>query len=130
MQDANDRVTMKIFPMSIIKELKTIKTGLPIPVLPPSPAGEPEDRVMTGITEMLRRKALLGEGVTPLGQAIMNAVARTYEAKWTGKSITVTAVGVIINDPYTPESCTGANAAAVNRVRKIVSSVIDKNREA
>jgi len=61
----------------------------------------------------------IGVGVSELAQDIFDALSKTLPCRWDAKRIVVLDE-VHIEEPYTTEACKGANAMAVDRVRKVL----------
>jgi len=78
-------------------------------------------------------------GVTKEAQDVFDALNRTMQCRWQGKTIVVVDAMVAVEEPYTPESCRTLGAAqpgtggaaqaaaqagerALGRVRKVVST--------
>lgn len=64
----------------------------------------------------------MGKGVTAEAQILFDHLYKTYRCKWRGKDI-ITELGITIRPPYTAESCSGKDSAALHRFKKLVESV-------
>jgi len=61
----------------------------------------------------------IGVGVTTQAQEIFNALSKTLPCRWHGDAIMVFE-DIRIANPYTMNSITGSDEAALNRVKKVL----------
>jgi hypothetical protein len=75
---------------------------------------EAQHRAMTE-----KAKASIGKNVTPIGQAIFDALSKTMPCEWEGKNIRVMH-DVMIEPPYASSSCRSNNRAMLDRIKKVL----------
>lgn len=162
-------VDYRIIKISFLKEVTVLARATPTPAqTPPSttptiPAGpfgslhphiSPINlqnilaRENAAVKAQLERFATRGVGVTKEAQEVFDALNRTMQCRWQGKTIVVVDAMVAVEEPYLPENCkslVGAGAAggsggtigggvaqaaqqtgerALGRIRKVVGSQV------
>mmetsp|Transcript_40360 Transcript_40360/g.65001 ORF Transcript_40360/g.65001 Transcript_40360/m.65001 type:complete len:126 (+) Transcript_40360:256-633(+) len=79
-------------------------------------------READGLRKAQKEINRIGKGVTPEAQILFDTLDKTYRLKWRGKDM-ITELGIVISPPYTPESCTGRDQAALHRMKQIVDMI-------
>ncbi|KAG9414332.1 protein with role in RNA processing [Aphanomyces cochlioides] len=65
--------------------------------------------------------ASIGKNVSPIGQAIFDALSKTMPCEWEEQNIRV--MQVVVSPPYDSSSCTGTNQAMLDRMKKVLDGV-------
>lgn len=140
----------RIIKISFLKEVTVLSRAPPTPTLtnssgtslgpftslypPINPISLPLvlDREKAAVKAESERYATRGVGVTKEAQDVFDALNRTMQCRWQGKTIVVVDAMVAVEEPYTPESCRSLGAAqpgtggaqggerALGRVRKVL----------
>jgi len=90
--------------------------------LPHVPEAVLAKREAEGLKRAQRRAERVQAGVSEQAQILFNTLDKTYSLSWRGQDM-VTELGITIKPPYTPESCTGKDAAALERIKKVVMTI-------
>ncbi|KAF8424977.1 anticodon-binding domain-containing protein [Tirmania nivea] len=119
----------RIIKISFLKEVTVLSRAGPTPTstnLPGTPLGPftslyPPinpislplilDREKAAVKAESERYATRGVGVTKEAQDVFNALNRTMQCRWQGKTIVVVDAMVAVEEPYTSESCKALGAA-------------------
>ena len=70
--------------------------------------------------------ASIGKGVTRQAQALFDLLTGTYKCTWDGDSICLPDLQCLIEPPYGGDQCFGKDAAALKRLRKVVTRLNEK----
>ncbi|KAF0719272.1 Aste57867_1158 [Aphanomyces stellatus] len=81
---------------------------------------EDELRIMEARTRQQAEKAIasIGKNVTPVGQAIFDALSKTMPCEWEDQNIRV--MQVLIRPPYDSSSCSSSNQPMLDRIKKVL----------
>jgi len=83
------------------------------------------ERGNRGIESAQKEAARMGKGVGREAQLLFDHLAKTYSLQWQGKDI-VSELGILIKSPYGAESCSGNDTEALDRFKKLVTTINDK----
>ena len=87
---------------------------------------EKEKRAMKREEENLKR---IGAHASPEEQQMFDRLFKLYGSEWRGTSIYLPSIDVTIRGPpYTSDTCSGSDATALARIKKIVSNIIAEQK--
>ncbi|OQR90231.1 hypothetical protein THRCLA_22568 [Thraustotheca clavata] len=90
---------------------------------------EEELRKLEQRTRLQAEKAIasIGKNVSPMGQALFDALSKTMPCEWRGQSIQVMNE-VVIDPPYATNTTKSANKQMLERVKKVLDGELRKLR--
>lgn len=116
------QVSFKWVRSSVIRDVRAF--GPPRPTLEPLQAmdlGEVEERMAAAEEAMRAKLKNFGVGVTEHAQDVFDAIHKTMACEWDREDIIVRPpFDVRIAKPYTAESCSGADAQKLARVKTVL----------
>ncbi|GAB5368136.1 hypothetical protein AAMO2058_001292300 [Amorphochlora amoebiformis] len=120
----NKKITLiSLYNIEGVRVLKPGSKSVPIQV-PSINIRAISSREAAAIEERRKEAAKIGVGVSAKAQKIFNRLVAMFDStRWEGTTIVIMD-NMRLKPPYTPESCTGGTSLQLERVRKMIRSVV------
>jgi len=118
---------VRLIKLSLVEKVEKLQGSRAVEAVPALSGDVVRRRLQEGLDKAAKVEQRTGKGVSDQAQRLFNALDKTYSLRWDGPNI-VSELGIVIKPPYTADSCTGKDAAALSRFKKIVESINQRSR--